>query len=390
MSAANADIPVAPHSAAAAIGPPSASNTVTTRYNPFRSLAEFVGSKIVLPLTAGLGGLDEDTVLRRKWLPQFLAANGLSKLIELLRKLYRIQASIEESKRQQLLASIRPQSAGAAPPKIHINERILKRCLREVMECVRILLISQMCAVTKDQDMALSLSRKLSSTTKQVSDVEMSREAQSEMQSRSPGSTAKQEAADNQISSAATTEATPSKDANKGTGKVYETTKPKLLQEKENTEEEMKPLIELIKNTPELQIDFTTALELESFQEEIIGVIRAFMDKRDIKAEDSEIVKQGLSVWLSCLASDPKLLNRVYRCVESDMELELHKKGPIAYFMDIFISSGLVSSEERLREAFMSAIRFITQSIRSKELTLPPLHFFLKLLLSKLDLVAKK
>ena len=122
----------------------------------------------------------------------------------------------------------------------------------------------------------------------------------------------------------------------------------------------MKPLIELIKNTPELQMDFTTALELESFQEEIIGVITAFMDKRDIKAEDSEIVKQGLSVWLSCLASDPKLLNRVYRCVESDMELELHKKGPIAYFMDIFISSGLVSSEERLREAFMSAIRFIT------------------------------
>lgn len=48
--------------------------------------------------------------------------------------------------------------------KININERILKRCLREVMECVRVLLISQMCAVTPDQDMALSLSRKLSST----------------------------------------------------------------------------------------------------------------------------------------------------------------------------------------------------------------------------------
>lgn len=58
--------------------------------------------------------------------------------------------------------------------------------------------------------------------------------------------------------------------------------------------------------------------------------------------------------------------------------------------MDIFISSGLVSSDERLREAFMSAIRFITQSIRSKELLLPPLHFFIKLLISKLDLVSKK
>lgn len=80
----------------------------------------------------------------------------------------------------------------------------------------------------------------------------------------------------------------------------------------------MKPLIHLIKTTPDLQMDFTTALELESFQEEIIGVITAFMDKRDIKEEDSEIVKQGLSVWLSCLASDPKLLNKIYECVQSD------------------------------------------------------------------------
>lgn len=62
-------------------------------------------------------------------------------------------------------------------------------------------------------------------------------------------------------------------------------------------------------------MNFTTALELESFQEEIIGVITAFMDKRDIKEEDSEIVKQGLSVWLSCLASDPNLLNKIYECV---------------------------------------------------------------------------
>lgn len=125
----------------------------------------------------------------------------------------------------------------------------------------------------------------------------------------------------------------------------------------------MKPLIQLIKSTPELQMDFTTALELESFQEEIIGVIIAFMDKRDIKEEDSEIVKQGLSVWLSCIASDPKLLNKIFELVQKEQDLEMHKKSKISYFMDIFISSGLVSSDERLREAFMSAIRFITQSI---------------------------
>jgi hypothetical protein len=137
-------------------------------------------------------------------------------------------------------------------------------------------------------------------------------------------------------------------------------------------------------------MDFTTALELESFQKEILGIITAFMDKRDIRAEDSEIVNQGLSIWLSCLASDPKLLNVVYRCVENDMELDIQKKGPIAYFMEIFINRGLVSSDEKLREAFMSAIRFITQSIKSKELPQSPLHFFLRLLVSKLDFVGKR
>jgi hypothetical protein len=70
-------------------------------------------------------------------------------------------------------------------------------------------------------------------------------------------------------------------------------------------------------------MDFTAALELESFQKEILGIITAFMDKRDIRAEDSEIVNQGLSIWLSCLASDPKLLNVIYRCVQDDEKLDI-------------------------------------------------------------------
>ena len=114
------------------------------------------------------------------------------------------------------------------------------------------------------------------------------------------------------------------------------------------------------------------------------------MDKRDIRAEDSEIVNQGLSIWLSCLASDPKLLNVIYHCVESDKDLDVQKKGPIAYFMEIFINRGLVSSDENLREAFMSAVRFITQSIKSRDLVQSSLHFFLKLLVSKLDVVGKR
>jgi hypothetical protein len=58
--------------------------------------------------------------------------------------------------------------------------------------------------------------------------------------------------------------------------------------------------------------------------------------------------------------------------------------------MEIFINRGLVSSEESLREAFMSTTRFITQSIKSRELTQSSLHFFLRLLVSKLDFVGKR
>lgn len=363
---------------------------MSTGYNLFRSLSDFVGTKVTRGLSMSHGS-EEDKLKRKEWLPQFLAGNGLGKLIDLLRKLFRVQASIEESKKQQILASIRRSGAGAGDITIKINERILKRCLREVMECVRILLISQMCAVTQDQHMALSLSRKLSSTNKQVADVEMAhQEGESEGQSGSAESKAKHQAGEDEIDSSANQGAAEKDDAGKGKGKGADAKKPKLLQEKEHTEEEMKPLIELIKSRIDLQMDFTTALELESFQKEILGIITAFMDKRDIRAEDSEIVNQGLSIWLSCLASDPKLLNVVYRCVENDMALDIQKKGPIAYFMEIFINRGLVSSDEKLREAFMSAIRFITQSIKSKELPQSPLHFFLRLLVSKLDVVGKR
>lgn len=69
MSAANADIPAAPHSAAAAVGAPTAMNTVTTGFNSFRSLAEFVGTKATINLMNSHASTEEDVLLRRQWLP---------------------------------------------------------------------------------------------------------------------------------------------------------------------------------------------------------------------------------------------------------------------------------------------------------------------------------
>lgn len=269
-TAANSDIPPAPRSAAATVGAPNASNTVagehTYGYNYYRSLADFAGTKTTRALSNAHASSEEESLLRKRWLPQFLAANGLSKLIVLLRKLYRVQASIEDAKKQQLVASIRFPDAEAPALGIKINEKILKRCLREVMECVRVLLISQMCAVTQDQDIALSLTRKLSSTAKKRDDVEMAdQEGAKQGGQDSPNADAMPEQDDNQIDSSARQRTDEQKDAEKAKGKSSERKKTKLQEEQEHTEQEMKPLIDLIKSRQDLQMDFTAALELESF-----------------------------------------------------------------------------------------------------------------------------
>ena len=101
--------------------------------------------------------------------------------------------------------------------------------------------------------MALSLSRKLSSTNKQMADVEMANhDAEEESQPSSPDSKAKRQADDNQIDSSTNQGAAEKKDAGKSKGKRNDKKKPRLQQEKEHTEEEMKPLIELIKSRLDL------------------------------------------------------------------------------------------------------------------------------------------
>jgi hypothetical protein len=54
------------------------------------------------------------------------------------------------------------------------------------------------------------------------------------------------------------------------------------------------------------------------------------------------------------------------------------------------IEKGLVCSEYRVRDPFANTIRFIVQSIKSKDLKISPLYFFLKLMITKLDYVQKQ
>lgn len=94
---------------------------------------------------------------------------------------------------------------------------------------------------------------------------------------------------------------------------------------------------------------------------------------------------------MSCLASDPKLLNRIYtdtaKLHDNAGSLEEASADSSLAFSSIFIEKGLVSADEKMRESFASAIRFIVESVRSPELLEPPSSFFARFLLSKLDYV---
>ena len=94
---------------------------------------------------------------------------------------------------------------------------------------------------------------------------------------------------------------------------------------------------------------------------------------------------------MSCLASDPKLLNRIYTDTAKlqgnvGSLAEASADSPLV-FSSILIEKGLVSADEKMRESFASAIRFIVESVQSAELLEPPSSFFTRFLLSKLDYV---
>jgi hypothetical protein len=139
----------------------------------------------------------------------------------------------------------------------------------------------------------------------------------------------------------------------------------------------MQPLIELLKERPDLDISYHLPQGLQEFQQQLLDVIFNFINTQDSRAEETEIVNQGLSIWMSCLASEPTLFNMLIQ--EEGEESFAHQ----------LIQKGLVSKEFRIREPFANTIRFIVHSIQSPEMVAAPLSFFIRLLISKLEYVQK-
>ena len=292
------DIPMAPTSQADAIGPPNQNNT----HKQINSIDQFEGKKVVVPIN-----LKEESEERKQWLPNFMLNGGVSKLIDLIQNL---------------------SSFTSADSKHSDNtKRIAKKCLGEVMICVRILLSSQFCANSNDQNLALDLQRKLSTCSRG--------DSKEEPQFKSPESTD-----------------TTKKSAVPGQN-INQEKKNKLQEEQENTIEEMQPLIELLKSRMDLNIQDNLSNGLEAFQDQLLVVILDYIDRKDSKVEDTDIITQGLSIWLSCLASNPTFLNKIYN--EFDAPSDPSKPN----FSSAVIEKGLVCSEYRVRDPFANTIRFI-------------------------------
>ena len=183
------------------------------------------------------------------------------------------------------------------------------------MECIRVLLISSFCANSTDPTLTLSLQRKTSRSNVESPSREASGGDSAVDTAAGPEKDEKQE----DVQAVPAGQASETASTAKSTDKDK---KNKLQEEQENTEEEMKPLIELLKNRDDLEMDYHLALGLESFQVELLGILYEFMNKKDTKIEDREIVSQGTSIWMSCLASDPKLLHRIYDDFQKIQEMD--------------------------------------------------------------------
>jgi len=139
----NYDVPVAPVSQAAAVGAPDESNTQAH----CKSVGDFVGDRVVHSLRRPPHLTDDQLQARRDWLPDFLSHGGLNKLVALLKNLSQLH-----------FTRTSPEAAQSSA-----KDKISKRCLAEVMEAIKVLLISSFCANENNRGLALELQRKMSS-----------------------------------------------------------------------------------------------------------------------------------------------------------------------------------------------------------------------------------
>jgi hypothetical protein len=131
-------------------------------------------------------------------------------------------------------------------------------------------------------------------------------------------------------------------------------------------------MIDLMINL-QINIDFHP----DQFQTQLLELLLDTMDISDMGIEDTNLVKQCLTLWVACIQANPSLL---------PLFLDSAGHNPLkSKFLESLVLKGLMSKEYRVRESYSQAIEFIVDGVDSSTSPICPLTFFLKLLIHQLD-----
>jgi hypothetical protein len=103
----------------------------------------------------------------------------------------------------------------------------------------------------------------------------------------------------------------------------------------------MEPLVQMIKSDDQNRLNIDE-VGLDKFQSEILAILTQFISAPAIKPEDEQIIKKCLRLWISCLSSEPRLMNSVIT----------QKDDKTKGFVSVMIEKGLICSQYKVRDAF--------------------------------------
>ena len=82
-----------------------------------------------------------------------------------------------------------------------------------------------------------------------------------------------------------------------------------VLKDLQEIKQCMKPLIYYIRNDPSQEMRQSIQFDQIGFQNLILQFLLGMMDQENLGAEGSEIVEQSLTIWVSCIYSNPTLFD---------------------------------------------------------------------------------
>jgi hypothetical protein len=119
-------------------------------------------------------------------------------------------------------------------------------------------------------------------------------------------------------------------------------------------------------------------VDLKNFQNQLLQIIALVLQKKDsLLLDDRLIIDQALGIWISCIVSEPSLLQELFNSASKS-------------FTKIFIEDGLLCGNLAVRSLFRNSIRTICETLSSQSLKEKPVVYFLRVMLGHVSVTDGK